>query len=286
MENAVGFHVSCADCHVRDEKSRDPQVPGHKQCARCHTGEKRAKSALAMTKCSGCHPKRNVDLRRGRRFIVGDLIFAHKDHEHDVAGLAIPCQTCHVDIPESEQPGDASVPAMQRCATCHEDSRQTPERVRIARCEVCHTTITSGAAPSNHMMGTGLPEDHTLEFRKNHAEQAENSKSNCRFCHSEVTGAGRDTCFQCHEVMKPRDHDLGWRDDAHGRDAQTDGDRCATCHQADYCSSCHQIPPRSHQPYEEFRLGGHAEAARFDLTSCMACHTNQDTCSNCHRGTR
>jgi hypothetical protein len=287
MEGAVGFHVACADCHVRDETSRDPRLPGHAQCARCHEQEQAAKGMLPMSACARCHPTRGVELTRGRVFITGDLIFAHADHEKDLAGQPIACQSCHDDVPRSDSSADVSVPEMQRCAVCHEDARKTPERVRIARCEVCHTEITSGVAPSSHMMGgSDLPEDHTLEFRRNHGDQAANPKSNCRFCHTEMTSSGRDSCFQCHEVMRPRDHGLSWREDAHGREAQVDGDRCASCHQADYCTACHSIPPRSHQPYEEFRLGGHAEAARFDATSCLACHTAQSTCNDCHRGIR
>jgi hypothetical protein len=131
-----------------------------------------------------------------------------------------------------------------------------------------------------------LPEDHTLEFRRNHGEQARDKNSNCRFCHDAVSGRSQETCFQCHTIMRPRDHGLAWRDDEHGREAAADTDRCATCHEADYCTACHSVTPRSHQPFAEFRLGGHADAARFDLRSCFACHTFDDSCSACHRGIR
>ena len=36
----------------------------------------------------------------------------------------------------------------------------------------------------------------------------------------------------------------------------------------------------------EFRLGGHAQQARFGLTACLTCHTFETTCAQCHRGTR
>jgi hypothetical protein len=293
MERAVGFHAECSQCHQRDAASRDPRVPGHAQCAACHMPAQRnlqpnaRQIRPALTECAACHPTRDVELQRGRRLITGDLVFAHATHERDLGGAAIPCATCHEDVARSERTTDTSVPAMQRCAICHEDARRTPERVRIARCEVCHTEITSGTAPASHALGGGdLPEDHTLEFRRNHGDQATSPRANCRFCHTEVTGSGKDGCFQCHEVMRPRDHGLGWREDGHGPEAQVDADRCASCHQADYCTGCHSVPPRSHQPYEAFRLGGHAEAARFEMTSCLACHTAQDTCADCHRGTR
>jgi hypothetical protein len=293
MEKDVGFHVGCDDCHVRDAK-RDPQLPGHAQCARCHEGEAGAKAKLPMTACTKCHPARDVELKRGRVFITGDLVFAHATHEKDSQGQPIACATCHAEIPTSDASDKVSVPTMQRCAVCHEDASKTPDRVRIARCETCHTSIASGTPPGSHMAGGAsstmaagdLPEDHNLEFRTNHGDQASNPRANCRFCHTELNATGRDACAQCHETMRPRDHKLAWREDAHGREAQVDGDRCASCHQADYCTACHLVPPRSHQPYEEFRLGGHADAARFDNTSCMACHTAEDTCSDCHRSRR
>jgi hypothetical protein len=98
-------------------------------------------------------------------------------------------------------------------------------------------------------------------------------------------GAAEDNCFQCHQVMKPRDHNLMFRDD-HGREAQVDSTRCATCHAPETCAACHSIPPRSHTPIADFRLGGHAEQARFGLTQCLTCHTYETTCAKCHRGTR
>ena len=93
--------------------------------------------------------------------------------------------------------------------------------------------------------GKDLPEDHTLEFRKNHGEQARAKESNCRYCHDGLSGKTSDSCFQCHELMQPRDHTMSWRDDEHGREAAADSDRCATCHEADYCTACHSVTPRS-----------------------------------------
>lgn len=295
MESAMGFHLSCSDCHQRDASSRDPMLPGHAQCARCHSKEGRAHRALSMGSCAGCHETRKVDLTRGRIFITGDLTFAHASHERDASGAGIGCEQCHDDVRSSRSVADTSVPRMMRCAVCHEDGDKTPDRVRIARCEVCHSAIRDGLTPTNHMIGGGVvghasgsapPEDHTIEFRTNHGEQAGSPDARCSYCHEGMMSGGRDTCFQCHTVMRPRDHNLGWRTDSHGREAAADRDRCATCHVADECVACHSVPPRSHQPMAEFRLGGHKDAARFDTRSCFACHTYEDTCSNCHREAR
>ena len=284
MDGAVGFHVGCGDCHTRDGK-KEPQVPLHAQCARCHEQQARAKAKLPMDNCGGCHLTRNVELARGRKFITGDLRFNHGTHVTDRAGAPVACAACHADISSSASREDVAVPAMERCAQCHEDSQRSPDRVRMTQCGVCHTGITIGTPPMNHGVTGAVPADHTLQFRKSHGAAAAKANSNCRFCHTQLSGAREDSCFQCHQVMKPRDHSMMWRDD-HGKAAQADNDRCASCHTPDTCVACHSVPPRSHVPLGEFKFGGHAEAARFGMTACMTCHTFQDTCSKCHRETR
>ena len=288
MEGSVGFHIQCADCHVRDEQTRDPKLPGHKECARCHEGEAKAKAALTMDNCAGCHPQRGVETSRGRVFIVGDLKFAHATHEKTKDGNDVQCATCHADVKDSDSREQVTVPAMERCAQCHEDSHRTPDKDRIAHCEVCHTTIRAGDAPGNHMVtgnNAARPIDHTLAFRSNHGEKAARDDANCRFCHTELSGPAQDTCFQCHSVMKPKDHNLAFSDD-HGRAAQADSQRCATCHEPDTCVACHSVPPRSHTPLADFTEGGHAAQARISLEACLTCHTYETTCARCHRGTR
>jgi hypothetical protein len=289
MDEAVGFHVDCGDCHVRDASSRDPLLPGHAQCARCHQDQAAASSKLAMSDCAGCHPSRKVELTRGRKLITGDLVFAHATHEQDLAGQAIDCRACHDQVVGSRAAEDQEVPAMQRCAVCHEDPGKTPDRVRIENCGVCHQRITAGAAPRNHLVAAasgGVPEDHTLGFRKDHADQARAADARCAYCHTGLSGSPRDSCNECHTRWAPRDHTLDFADESHGREAVLDRDRCATCHSGEFCTACHAQPPRSHRPMAEFRQGGHAEAARFDLRSCFACHTAEDTCAQCHRGSR
>jgi len=285
MEAAAGAHVACSDCHARDPDSRDPTLPGHQVCARCHEQNANIKAQLAMERCAGCHPDRGVELQRGRIFITGDLRFRHSTHEVDSTGEAVPCATCHASVEQASSREAMSVPAMERCAACHEDARRSPDRVRMDHCRVCHGQIEAGTPPTSHMVSGTRPTDHTLAFRKHHGEAAAARDAKCRFCHREVSGAREDSCFQCHQVMRPRSHNLMFRDD-HGRAAQADGTSCATCHTPESCVACHAVPPRSHTPLGAFRQGGHAEQARFGLTACMTCHTYEDTCSKCHRGTR
>jgi hypothetical protein len=285
MEAATGHHVSCSDCHARDAKSRDPLLPGHAACLGCHESNARVKAALPMTKCGGCHLQRDVEIQRGRIFITGDLTFAHSSHEVDRTGAPVPCTTCHDNVDQSSSRNDMAVPSMERCAQCHDDSRRSPDRVRMRNCRTCHSQITSGEAPLDHGVSGAVPADHTLAFRHDHAAQAVADNANCRFCHQELSGRKEDSCFQCHAVMRPQDHNLMFRDD-HGREAEADGRRCATCHTPETCAGCHAIPPPSHTPIDQFRSGGHAQQARFGLTACLTCHTFEDTCSQCHRGRR
>jgi len=290
MERASGSHVACGDCHERQADSRDPMVPGHMQCARCHQQAEKVKAVLPMNNCAGCHPK-NIETTRGRRFITGDLRFAHSTHEKDKAGNAVACETCHDNVRTATTREDMAIPQMEVCAQCHEDAGRSPDRVRMDQCGVCHSNGEDlASAPPNHLTGGGSkggarPADHTLAFRKHHGEQAAAKDSPCRRCHTELQGTREDTCFQCHQVMRPHDHNLIWRND-HGRDAQTDSTRCQTCHAPETCAGCHSIPPRSHTPLGDFRNGGHAEQARFGLSACLTCHTYETTCASCHRSVR
>lgn len=288
MEATTGAHVWCNDCHAR-EGGENPQPQGHKVCVRCHEQNAAVKAKLPLSKCAGCHVQRDVELKRERRWITGDLKFAHATHEKDRSGEPIKCEGCHENIANAKDRDAAyMVPKMEACATCHDDTRKTPDRVRMANCGVCHgADMGGGAPPASHGVTGTVPLDHNLEFRKHHGDKAvpEFSKCSAKGCHPEVHGRPEDACFQCHQVQKPRDHNVMFRDD-HGREAEADSTRCAQCHQPETCAACHSIPPRSHTPIADFRLGGHAQQARFALTSCFACHTYQDTCALCHRGVR
>ena len=179
MEDAAGFHLDCADCHVRDQE-RDPTVPQHPACARCHEQSPAAKAKLAMENCTGCHPKGEVDLKRGRIFITADLKFAHAKHEKDRAGNAVRCTVCHIDIARSSNRNEVSVPAMERCATCHEDRQRSPDRVRMSKCNVCHSAVLTGEPPTNHMLATGQqPADHG-RARQGDGERPEHHRERLR----------------------------------------------------------------------------------------------------------
>jgi hypothetical protein len=100
-----------------------------------------------------------------------------------------------------------------------------------------------------------------------------------------MSGAKRDTCDDCHRIMRPADHQVTWREFDHGPAAAARTDGCATCHQGDFCVACHAfVRPRSHFPIGDFTNGGHGLFARTNLRACVACHQVDTFCSGsgCH----
>jgi hypothetical protein len=269
FEETVGFHVVCEDCHGAPQSAEDPRREDatHEICARCHETR-----APRMADCAGCHAL-GPPISSGRRFIRADLRFSHGSHERDRVGRAIGCNACHDGVTTARTVHDIEPPQIQRCTLCHEDRRITSAEVKMGACKICHlVAMTDVLAPRTHQLGTVAPDDHTLAFRGDHADAARSAGARCAQCHQGLSGSSRDSCQECHAVMRPRDHTLTWREEEHGREAGIVRERCVACHAADYCEACHSVPPRSHLPRSEWTLG-HAQVARLGLRACFACHT-------------
>ncbi len=293
MEASVGFHVACSDCHARDPEASDPQLPDHATCNRCHAAEAAPEGAPRMEDCGQCHAERDRAARgarapaRARKMIVGDLRFAHVSHAVDRKGRLIRCVTCHVDVASIAQTGAHATPPTAACVECHDDRGRVPDEARMRTCEMCHATRSESfgtLAPRSHLPALERPENHTIAFRSDHTTEARHSGSECAKCHSTMSGSSRDVCDECHQSMRPRDHNVAWREFDHGPEAATDSARCATCHAAGFCISCHSRPPRSHFPMSEFSRGGHAIQASIDTRACVACHEPVRDCLTlgCH----
>jgi hypothetical protein len=287
MEQKLGFHVGCRDCHLRKEGQEQAAMAGHVTCSTCHGGQAVRAGVSppvpAMGDCEKCHVSEKLIVPKGRRMITGDLKFSHVKHERDLGGAAIACAECHRAVKEAIAIDNIMLPAMVDCAHCHEDAKRTGPDKRMANCGTCHDQISAGVAPRDHL-GASAPDNHTLRFRTDHADAAKSPEARCRFCHGGMSSTTKDNCFECHVVMKPRDHSLRWSTTDHGPEAAMDRQRCAVCHEADYCSRCHSQRPRSHVPFDAFVNGGHATEARLNLRQCMACHTFEDNCGRCHQG--
>lgn len=286
MERRVGFHITCVDCHTTDE-SGTPAMPGHAVCGRCHAPEAATPKIPAMHRCALCHRPRPRQPYRERRLITGDLRFRHSDHQVDRRGTQIRCAECHERSPETTTVGEHPTPRTAACVTCHDDSERTPTSKRMRVCRTCHSVrgLALGIlAPRSHLPERERPEDHTLAFRRDHAEEARVDSARCARCHTFMSGSARQVCDECHQVMRPLDHVVTWREYDHGPAASAEADRCATCHTAPFCTTCHSRPPRSHFPASTFAIGGHASLARINLRSCLTCHDPESGCtgSGCH----
>ncbi len=284
MERAVGFHIACADCHEVDREGR-PGAASHGACARCHAAEVGLPDAPTMAACDACHTA-GTAARVPRQLIVRDLTFDHAPHRADARGAAIGCATCHTRSRAAESSLGHTAPPIAACVECHDDSSRVPGTKRMRICETCHTAIalTFGAiAPRSHLPATELPADHTLAFRRDHALDAADA-TRCSRCHTQMSGSADNACDECHSVLRPRDHNLVWREVDHGTEAIADRDRCAACHVVDYCSACHRQRPRSHGPGRSFGDADHGDLARQNPAACLTCHIVENDCTTCHLG--
>lgn len=284
IERAVGFHVACVDCHELDREGR-PGPATHGACARCHAEEVSLPDAPAMPACADCHLDATA-ARVPRQLIVRDVRFDHAAHRADARGTAIGCATCHQKTRAADSSLGHEAPPIAACVECHDDSSRVPVGKRMRVCETCHTAIalTFGAlAPRSHLPATELPIDHTLAFRRDHALDAADA-TRCSRCHTMMSGQAESACDECHAVLRPRDHNVVWREIDHGTEAIADRDRCAVCHVVDYCSSCHRQRPRSHGVRGTFGAMEHGDLARQNPQGCLVCHDAARECAPCHDG--
>jgi hypothetical protein len=284
IEAAVGFHVTCADCHVSDNSL---VRPNHATCARCHAPEASPKGLVQMTDCTGCHTPQPQQRVRAR-LIKGDLKFLHDAHRTDRRGTPVKCEQCHPQSSAATDYASHAAPRIESCVGCHDDTDRTPESVRMRTCGTCHTTRVQGVvtlAPRNHLPATEKPIDHTIAFRRDHAEAAERDSARCATCHTQMSGNARDTCDECHQTMRPADHRITFRELDHGPEAAADRDRCARCHVVEFCTACHAQRPRSHGFPGAFATD-HKELARENVRACLTCHVDgtamKCTQAGCH----
>jgi len=271
MEQRVGFHVSCADCHTRGEGVRSR--PDHAVCARCHAAEVGLAGAPRMEGCADCH-LRDARLRTRARLIRDDLHFDHDRHRTDRKNQPIRCDACHEGSAQATGHDDHPAPRVQSCVGCHDDSARAPYAMRMRICETCHsrrTTRLTALAPRSHLPATERPLDHTLAFRRDHADAAARDAARCATCHTQMSGNPKQSCDDCHQTMLPASHRITWRELDHGPEAAADRGKCATCHIVEFCTACHAQRPRSHGFAGSF-IGTHGRLARINIRACLTCH--------------
>jgi len=284
MEAAAGFHVDCVDCHPPGDGAW-PESPGHAACGRCHADEAGLAGAPPLSACDGCHLPGRA-LRHRRQLIAGDLRFDHQIHQTDLRGARVRCETCHDRSRAAAGRDDHAPPAIAACVTCHDDERQVSPQRSMRACEACHATRRENLgtlAPRSHLPATERPANHTLAFRRDHAEIAAHDAERCAACHTQLSGSPRSACDECHQTTRPVDHTVLFRELDHGAASAGEPERCATCHVADFCTACHSRPPRSHFPLAMWATE-HGDVARNELRACVVCHDPVDKCGRCHDG--
>ena len=280
MEDRVGFHVTCTDCHTRGDAGL--ARPDHAACTRCHAAEVALAKAPQMADCGACHEP-TVRPRARQRLIRDDLHFDHVRHRTDRRGQTIRCEACHAETASAAEYGDHAAPRVESCVACHDDSARTPPVMRMRICETCHKrrseTLTS-IAPRSHLPLTERPLDHTIAFRRDHTSAAERDATRCAACHTQMSGNPKQACDECHQTMVPADHRITWRELDHGPDAAADRERCARCHVVEFCTACHRQRPRSHGFATSFWTE-HGRSARVNIRPCVTCHS-EPFCADCH----
>ncbi|HTS89673.1 MAG TPA: cytochrome c3 family protein [Gemmatimonadales bacterium] len=227
------------------------------------------------------------------------------------------CAQCHVNAPEvkpiqalSPDPRSLALKAEVKAPASHSDARflaihNVAARRDISRCAFCHTQESCvtchraqpGVAAGLPVAGPGRaigvqiqrkkPASHAADWAEHHAQVASASPKACTACHT------RDECLQCHRPSAGATgtyHPAGWltRHPAAAFTRQTD---CSQCHNTGaFCTSCHKQaglvsqgplgPGGYHDSNHNFALN-HGLAARQNLESCVACHSERD-CLTCH----
>ena len=221
-----GRHAAaeCSHCHVRRPEGPEAVAalgparvlmrPAKSQCVECHLdphqgrfspGGERAQSK----QCMACH---NMDGFRPSLF--GAQLHAKARFKLDGAHLAVPCQTCHVELkvsPSTSTLKDANgartlrfVDSRQRCAACHESPHgdQFATHKDKGACESCHgADAFKPASKFDHQ------KDSTFKLDGAHIRVA------CSGCHrSETLASGKtrviykpvlSRCEDCHGTSLP-----------------------------------------------------------------------------------
>lgn len=293
-----GASVACENCHPAANSTRpsDSLRPTHDNCTSCHEEQ-------LGGECGFCHvDPENI---QAAPVVERELVFSHKAH---LSMKNVECTTCHKGLDGVEFASAANMPSMETCATCHNERQATNQ------CEACHTNL--------HAL---VPPDHLeAGFRKNHRELTRLGalETSCSTCHTQSFCA---ECHDGAALMRfgkgawmadptPRVfpgnrsgtqtiqmvHDLNYRF-THGIDAKSKSSECYTCHSAqEFCSECHETGDNitAHGAKPAWHLGAgfttlgvgsgggrHAQLARRDIESCVACHDAQGgdpVCITCH----
>ena len=126
----VGRGLECADCHIDEDKSPDPQIPDPEVCDTCHGDPAKLSPGAAayfkaVTAADG-------QVTFPQRWKTRDVNPQHSKH----IGAGLECTECHGEVADEPFAKPKPVPLMERCTACHE------ARGKTVKCESCHADTT------------------------------------------------------------------------------------------------------------------------------------------------
>lgn len=302
--------VACEDCHYNAKTSKvssDNLIGDHKSCESCHEEQINPPEGRVNSDCGFCHtnPDDIVPIPNPER----EIIFSHEQH---TTQDTIKCEMCHAGVDNATYVTELNMPSMPTCMNCHTTRSVSTE------CAECHTDF-AGLIPEDHLVAE-FRKDHKRLTRIASIDVSCatcHTESFCQDCHTgaEPRGFGsfRDLMAEPFPRMPKRDtpresklqqvHDLNYRF-THSIDVKSKRIECTSCHEQEtFCVTCHgaggnitqeRIKPPWHVSGPSFAPlptqrgsggGTHAELARRDLETCVACHDVEGadpTCLRCH----
>lgn len=290
---------SCATCHVslaravrltRADVADFPVPESHKIKGFAFEGHGRLAEGKAATPvsaaCATCHARDFCS----ECHVNAPEVAAIQALAPDPRSLAIKSELkpppSHADPAFLRRHGSEARESAATCASCH-----TQES-----CLACHTgkpTVAMALHPAGPGRGKGAvirrrrPASHGSDFSEVHGPVADARPETCSGCHV------RPQCLDCHRPnaaeATPGYHPAGFLS-RHPAAAYSRETSCSDCHNSgQFCADCHvsaglsargRLNAGFHDAKQGFVLG-HGQAARQNLESCVACHSERD-CLSCH----
>ncbi len=250
----------CNPCHAKDNIKIDPLPDAYASVIREKPKGPSVKiyptGPTNMAQCVYCHPDLDA-------IIPGRVIFAHAQHLQ----RAYPCEACHPKFGHSAN--GVAVPDMMSCYRCHGLQHQGQGTIATEECSACH--------PKSFNL---VPVNHTKEFiAGEHKVRAGKDPAYCAMCHK------TSFCVDCHQggnatgkPIIPADHKKATWSKLHGKlYLDKEGD-CGACHDTKSCTRCH----KTSMPHPAGWIQNHKPEPGVSTKDCNVCHTNRETCQNCH----
>ncbi len=254
--------MACSDCHATvdtSQKASDNLLPTADNCYTCHEAEGEFQTWVTAQEKMLFAPRTPLHI----------AYFSHAKH---IQADKPNCSSCHAGVEKSTNMNEVYLPPMTSCTQCHNNLEQQNY------CQTCHAK-GENLTPMDHQMAS---------WKLQHGVESQTNLVNCAACHT------TNACIECHQGdnLDHKVHGLNYQY-RHGIFAKGNKTTCITCHEeASFCNDCHRaqmVMPRSHARANwtnKSNGGGHARAAKLDLDSCIACHSEnkaQPVCIQCHK---